>query len=76
MLDGQKTFYSSPQNHPIILLNSTFFVTSLNYSNRVLVMGELGAYLKHASPGKKGVENNAETCRNSAAEFNKRDKRI
>jgi hypothetical protein len=63
-------------NRPIILLHSAFFsATSPNYSNRVLVTGELGAYLKHSSTGKESVENNAATCRNSAAEFNERDKR-
>jgi hypothetical protein len=66
----------SEDNLSLIQLHSAFFSsTSPNYSNRVLVTGELGAYLRHASTDKEGVENNAATCRNSAAEFNKRDKR-
>jgi len=42
----------------------------------VLVTGELGAYLKYAPNNKKGGENNAATCRNSAAELNNRNKRM
>lgn len=59
-----------------MLLRAFFFSTPLNYSNRVLVMGELGAYLKYAPNNKKGGENNAATCRNSAAELNNRNKRL